>query len=73
MSNALDLAHVKWVKSSFSGNGGDNCLEWAPAHAPTTRLVPVRDSKTPEGPFLLLTPAAWSAFVGFAAGTSAGR
>ncbi|MET7451276.1 DUF397 domain-containing protein [Streptomyces sp. NPDC005574] len=25
-------------------------------------LVPVRDSKTPDGPVLLLTRAAWAAF-----------
>ncbi|MFI5758677.1 DUF397 domain-containing protein [Streptomyces sp. NPDC051569] len=30
-------------------------------------VVPVRDSKEPHGPVLLLTPAAWSGFVAFAA------
>ncbi|MFJ2646186.1 DUF397 domain-containing protein [Streptomyces sp. NPDC087420] len=64
MSNTPDLAHAKWVKSSFSGNGGDNCLEWAPTHR---NLIPVRDSKNPSGPALLLTPTAWATFVAFAA------
>ncbi|MEU3379789.1 DUF397 domain-containing protein [Streptomyces caelestis] len=26
--------------------------------------VPIRDSKTPDGPILLVTRSAWSAFVG---------
>ncbi|MGW5881367.1 MULTISPECIES: DUF397 domain-containing protein [Streptomyces] len=34
-----------WVKSSYSGTGGDNCVGWAPSVAATSRIVPVRDSK----------------------------
>ncbi|WP_235978197.1 MULTISPECIES: DUF397 domain-containing protein [Streptomyces] len=26
-------------------------------------VVPVRDSKAPQGPALLVTPAAWAAFI----------
>ncbi|MEX2970481.1 DUF397 domain-containing protein [Streptomyces sp. C184] len=52
-----------WVKSSYSSQDGGNCLEWSPAHAGTHGTVPVRDSKTPEGPALMFEPAAWSAFV----------
>lgn len=48
-----------WVKSSYSDNNGGNCVEIAPGF-PT--VVPVRDSKTSEGPVLLVTHAAWSAF-----------
>jgi hypothetical protein len=51
-----------WVKSSYSGGEGGNCLEWAPALAPHG-TVPVRDSKDPHGPTLTFTPAAWTAFV----------
>ncbi|MFH8405374.1 DUF397 domain-containing protein [Streptomyces sp. NPDC018019] len=29
-------------------------------------VVPVRDSKAPEGPHLMIPAAAWSAFVGLA-------
>ncbi|MEV6114979.1 DUF397 domain-containing protein [Streptomyces sp. NPDC052109] len=50
---------VSWRKSTYS-TGGDNCLEVADAH-PT--LIPVRDSKTPQGPRLVFRPTAWSAFV----------
>ncbi|CAM5549459.1 DUF397 domain-containing protein [Streptomyces canus] len=49
-----------WRKSSYSGGSGGNCLEVAVGH-PTA--VPVRDSKHPHGPKLMLRPKAWSAFV----------
>ncbi|WP_461005747.1 DUF397 domain-containing protein, partial [Streptomyces capparidis] len=50
--NAIpDLTHAQWLKSTHSGNGGGNCVEWAPSHAPTG-LIPVRDSKDPHGPAL---------------------
>ncbi|MEU4033433.1 DUF397 domain-containing protein [Streptomyces collinus] len=54
-----DLSAAVWIKSSYSG-GGNNCLEAVTDH-PT--LVPVRDSKTPQGPKLSFRPQAWSAFV----------
>ncbi|MGQ4414637.1 DUF397 domain-containing protein [Streptomyces sp. SAS_269] len=54
-----DLSTAVWIKSSYSG-GGNNCLEVAPDH---TTHVPVRDSKTPQGPKLVFRPEAWSAFV----------
>ncbi|MFF4286861.1 DUF397 domain-containing protein [Streptomyces sp. NPDC001633] len=53
----------RWVKSSYSTSDGGNCLEWSPAHARAHGEVPVRDSKTPNGPSLTFGPAAWSAFV----------
>ncbi|MFF4361688.1 DUF397 domain-containing protein [Streptomyces sp. NPDC001604] len=30
-------------------------------------VIPVRDSKVPDGPILLLSPAAWSSFIHAAA------
>ncbi|MFJ7422417.1 DUF397 domain-containing protein [Streptomyces uncialis] len=51
-----------WIKSSYSGNGG-SCVEWAPAHASTDGIVPVRDSKTPNGPVLHIPATAFTAFV----------
>ena len=50
---------MTWVKSSYSGDNGGNCVEIAPAF-PT--VVPVRDSKLVNGPVLLVTRSAWSAF-----------
>jgi Domain of unknown function (DUF397) len=62
MSTSPDLANAQWVKSSYSGNGGGNCVEVAPEFA-TLGAVPVRDSKDPEGPALTFSPAAWQSFV----------
>ncbi|MFB7508054.1 DUF397 domain-containing protein [Streptomyces broussonetiae] len=53
-----DPSTAVWSKSSYS-QGGNNCLEVADGH-PT--LVPVRDSKTPHGPKLFFSSAAWAAF-----------
>ncbi|MFJ9631961.1 DUF397 domain-containing protein [Streptomyces sp. NPDC101175] len=49
-----------WIKSSYSGDNGGNCVEIAPAFR---AVVPVRDSKVSEGPVLLVTRSAWSAFM----------
>ncbi|MER6999809.1 DUF397 domain-containing protein [Streptomyces sp. NPDC000410] len=48
-----------WRKSSYSGAGGE-CVEVADN---LPGLVPVRDSKAPHGPALILTAAAWAPFV----------
>ncbi|MFI2030320.1 DUF397 domain-containing protein [Streptomyces buecherae] len=53
----------RWVKSSYSGAQGGQCVEWAPDHAAIARVVPVRDSKDPHGPTLTFQPAAWTAFI----------
>ncbi|MEO3974111.1 DUF397 domain-containing protein [Streptomyces sp. CAU 1734] len=58
-----------WVKSTYSGNGGSSCLEWAPAHAQAHHVVPVRDSKQPEAPALMLSPGSWAGLVAYARGT----
>ncbi|MFE2834993.1 DUF397 domain-containing protein [Streptomyces mirabilis] len=55
-----DLSTAIWHKSSYSGGGGDNCLEVASGH-PT--LIPVRDSKNPLGPTLTFRAETWTAFV----------
>jgi hypothetical protein len=52
---------LRWVKSSYSGNGG-SCVEWAP-DAAATGTVPVRDSKDLTGPVLTFPTAAFSSFV----------
>ncbi|TXL91720.1 DUF397 domain-containing protein [Streptomyces sp. IB2014 016-6] len=60
MHSRLDLSTAEWRKSSYSNGDGGNCVEIADSHPD---VIPVRDSKTPTGPILLLTPTAWSAFV----------
>ncbi|WP_030744003.1 DUF397 domain-containing protein [Streptomyces sp. NRRL F-5135] len=67
MSSSRDLVSARWVRSSYSGTGGNNCVEWAPAHVTASGVVPVRDSKNPDGPALVLDPHAWADFVAHAA------
>ena len=60
---STDLApEGAWFKSSYSENGGV-CVEVAVNLAATRGVVPVRDSKDPEGPALMFTAGAWAAFV----------
>ncbi|MFF3613715.1 DUF397 domain-containing protein [Streptomyces sp. NPDC002580] len=59
-SREYDLSHATWHKSTYSGASGGDCLEVAEGH-PT--LVPVRDSKNPEGPRLTFRARAWAAFL----------
>lgn len=59
-SNRIDLSEALWFKSSYSNEDGGNCVEVA-HNIPG--LVPVRDSKAPQGPALILTAAAWAPFV----------
>ncbi|MFD4538153.1 DUF397 domain-containing protein [Kitasatospora sp. NPDC058397] len=55
----VKLTRASWRKSSYSGSGGQ-CVEVADGF---TDLMPVRDSKDPEGPSLLFSSSAWQAFV----------
>jgi hypothetical protein len=52
----MEAISPRWQKSSYSGNGGGNCVEVA-RNLP--HVVAVRDSKNPDGPVLALTPAMW--------------
>jgi len=58
------LGALAWRKASHSGDQGGNCVEIAEAPCAT---VAVRDSKTSTGPALTVAPAAFSAFVSWAA------
>ncbi|MFD7715216.1 DUF397 domain-containing protein [Streptomyces sp. NPDC059814] len=49
-----------WRKSSHSGNTGGECVEVADGCAAS---VPVRDSKNPGGPVLVIGADAWRGFV----------
>ena len=60
-----DLSAANWQKSSRSG-GGQNCVEVA-LNLPG--LVAVRDSKDPQGPALVFSPAEWAAFTSKVAGS----
>ena len=55
-----DMTEPRWRKSSYSGNGGSDCVEVA-SNLPG--IVAVRDSKNVPGPELAVSDQAWSAFV----------
>jgi hypothetical protein len=55
----MDLNRAEWRKSSRSGGNGGTCVEVA---RNLRGAVAVRDSKDPEGPRLVISPAAWLAF-----------
>ncbi|MEV7390196.1 MULTISPECIES: DUF397 domain-containing protein [unclassified Streptomyces] len=54
MSTAL-----QWFKSSYSSDEGGNCVEVAT----TSATIHIRDSKTPDGPILTVSPSTWSEFL----------
>ncbi|MGD6745599.1 DUF397 domain-containing protein [Streptomyces sp. BH106] len=55
-----ELSNARWRKSSYSNGQGGDCLEVADG---VTGVVPVRDSKVPEGHVVVIGAAAWAAFV----------
>ncbi len=55
-----DLSRAVWRKSSYSGSNGGQCVEVA-QNLPA--IVAVRDSTDRDGARVILTPAAWAAFV----------
>ncbi|WP_405687170.1 DUF397 domain-containing protein [Streptomyces sp. NBC_00057] len=56
----LDLSMATRRKSSYSNGSGGDCLEVADGHP---GIVPVRDSKRPEGPALVIPASARTPFV----------
>src|SRR5487761_785091 len=58
--NSPSLNSAAWVKSSYGGPTGGNCVELA--HLPGGRVA-VRNSRDPAGPALVFTPAEWDAFL----------
>ncbi|WP_058046654.1 DUF397 domain-containing protein [Streptomyces roseifaciens] len=50
---------LTWLKSSYSGSEGSNCVEVGIL----PQAVRIRDSKRRGGPQLAITPRTWAAFV----------
>ncbi len=68
--SCVEVAHdfigaARWRKSSHSNGEGGNCVEVADG---VPGVVPVRDSKVPQGPALIIGAPAWQAFVNGAHG-----
>ncbi|MFE7534000.1 DUF397 domain-containing protein [Streptomyces rhizosphaericola] len=59
-SRRADLTSVTWRKSSYSNSDGGQCVEVSDDFP---GVIPVRDSKRPEGPALVFGAPAWTAFV----------
>jgi hypothetical protein len=57
-----DAAELVWVKSSYSGGNGGECLEVAAASG----VVHIRDSKDHQGGRLTFAREEWAAFLTFA-------
>lgn len=62
----MSTTELVWFKSSYSGGGGDNCVEVAL----TQQAVHVRDSKDTRIQPLLVAPTAWAAFTAHTADTA---
>ncbi|MCQ8192971.1 DUF397 domain-containing protein [Streptomyces rugosispiralis] len=60
MPTTPDLSTAAWRKSSYSNSNGGNCVEVADN---LPGLVPVRDSKNPDGPAILFPAGSWVAFI----------
>lgn len=58
---SIDLSTATWRKSSYSNPDGGACIEVA--DNALAALVPVRDSKDPQGPALTFEAPAWTSFV----------
>ncbi|MBW8091696.1 DUF397 domain-containing protein [Streptomyces hygroscopicus subsp. hygroscopicus] len=60
MPTTLGLSTATWRKSSYSNNDGGICVEVADN---LPGIVPVRDSKNPDGPVLIFPNDSWSTFI----------
>ncbi|MFE3682891.1 DUF397 domain-containing protein [Streptomyces sp. NPDC059095] len=60
------LGAARWRKSSYSNASGGDCVEVADN---LPGVVPVRDSKTPNSPALIIAASAWAPFVEAVKGT----
>ncbi|MFJ8848497.1 DUF397 domain-containing protein [Streptomyces cyaneofuscatus] len=59
-SRRADPTSASWRKSSYSNSDGGNCVE---VSDDLPGVVPVRDSKQPEGPTVVFGASAWTAFI----------
>ncbi|WP_435280264.1 DUF397 domain-containing protein [Streptomyces koelreuteriae] len=60
MQHTPELNSARWRRSSYSNTNGGDCVEITEDFP---GVVPVRDSKNPHGPALVVPATAWDAFV----------
>ncbi|MCQ8831988.1 DUF397 domain-containing protein [Streptomyces malaysiensis] len=58
--NVSAVPGVVWRKSTYSDSNGGTCVEVADG---IPAVVPVRDSKDPNGPALLFPASSWASFI----------
>lgn len=54
------MEHLAWRTSSYSGGGGQNCVEYAPIPGGDAA---VRDSQNRDAGMLVFSPQEWKAFL----------
>ncbi len=62
MRHIPELSTARWRRSSYSNANGGECVEISDDFP---GIVPVRDSKNPTGPALVVQAATWTEFVTF--------
>ncbi|MXM68490.1 DUF397 domain-containing protein [Streptomyces sp. HUCO-GS316] len=60
MTRTPDISKAAWRKSSYSEGGANDCVEVADGYP---GIVPVRDSKAPDGPLLVFAATSWASFL----------
>ncbi|AQT73459.1 DUF397 domain-containing protein [Streptomyces sp. fd1-xmd] len=58
--SGIDLSAATWRRSSYSNGTGGECVEVADG---LSGVVPVRDSKRPDGGVVVVSAVAWVPFV----------
>ncbi len=52
----MENTHLSWRTSSYSGNGGDTCVEVGQSR---DGMIAIRDTTDRTGPMLAVSSAAW--------------
>ncbi|MFR9673321.1 DUF397 domain-containing protein [Streptomyces sp. TR02-1] len=56
----IDLSPVSWRRSSYSNSDGGQCVEVSDDFG---AVIPVRDSKVPDGSVLVFPAVGWGSFI----------
>ncbi|MEV4878269.1 DUF397 domain-containing protein [Streptomyces cyaneofuscatus] len=60
MNHSPELSTAHWRSSSYSNASGGECVQVSDGFP---GLIPVRDSKNPTGPTLIIQAPVWNAFI----------
>jgi hypothetical protein len=62
MSGTPNLSCAEWIRSSYSGGNGGQCVEFSRTFFISPGIVPVRDSKYPDAA-LTFSVREWGVFI----------